>query len=371
MVKILHVMRAPVGGLFRHVIDLANGQIARGHAVGIIADRATGGERAERIFAEIAPRLSLGLNRIPMSRHIGLGDWTATRGVTRIAADIGAGVIHGHGAKGGAYARLATAPQGAIRVYTPHGGSLHYAPASPLGMLYLNLERVLMRRTELFLFESAYGRDRFVSVVGTPAAQVDVVVNGVAPEEFEAAVPDADAADLVFVGELRTLKGVDVLIDAIALLHGQGRPLTAVLVGAGPDAEAFRDLARTRGIEHAVTFPGPMPARAAFARGRCLIVPSRAESLPYVVLEALAAGMPTLATNVGGIPEIFGPDAGQLMRPGEPRELARAIQDMIVNDFKPHLRSRLQATVSTRFSVAAMVDGVLAAYTAARARAHG
>ena len=69
-----------------------------------------------------------------------------------------------------------------------------------------------------------------------------------------------------------------------------------------------------------------MPARAAFARGQLLVVPSRAESLPYIVLEAAAATVPMIVTNVGGIPEIFGADAATLMPPGDAAALARAIR---------------------------------------------
>ena len=127
-------------------------------------------------------------------------------------------MLHGHGAKGGAYARLARAAGSAIRVYTPHGGSLHYGWNSPVGFLYLAAERVLMRRTDLFLFESAYGRDVFHAKVGKPRALVRVVHNGVTEAEFEPVAPAPEASDLVFVGELRVLKGVDVLLDAIARL---------------------------------------------------------------------------------------------------------------------------------------------------------
>src|SRR5262245_17669029 len=101
--NILHVLRAPVGGLFRYVVDLALGQAARGHRVGLIADSTTGGVQAEGKLAELAPRLALGVTRIPISRHIGPSDGRATAYVTQRAADIGAHVIHGHGAKGGAY----------------------------------------------------------------------------------------------------------------------------------------------------------------------------------------------------------------------------------------------------------------------------
>ena len=62
--RILHAVRAPVGGIFRHIIDLANGQADRGHEVGIVADSLTGGERAAKALAEIAPRMKLGVYRI-------------------------------------------------------------------------------------------------------------------------------------------------------------------------------------------------------------------------------------------------------------------------------------------------------------------
>src|SRR5258706_3619341 len=183
--NILHVMRAPVGGLFRHVVDLARGQIARGHRVGVIADSSTGGTQAEATLSALAGDLALGLSRVPMSRDIGKGDFAAFQHVTRRAAEVGADVLHGHGAKGGAYARLATAPAlrrqlgKAIRVYTPHGGSLHYRWGSPIGLFYLAAERMLSKRTDLFLFESGYGRDVFTAKVGAPKALVRVVHNGV------------------------------------------------------------------------------------------------------------------------------------------------------------------------------------------------
>jgi len=67
--RILHAVRAPVGGIFRHILDLANGQADRGHHVGIIADSLTGGERAAAALAEIAPRLMLGVHLSPSAAN--------------------------------------------------------------------------------------------------------------------------------------------------------------------------------------------------------------------------------------------------------------------------------------------------------------
>ena len=104
--NILHVLRAPLGGLFRHVVDLVQGQAARGHRVGLIVDSTTGGARAEAALAGLAPHLALGVLRVAIGRELGPSDIQALRrasGWTRQAAP---DVLHGHGAKGAALARL-------------------------------------------------------------------------------------------------------------------------------------------------------------------------------------------------------------------------------------------------------------------------
>jgi glycosyltransferase involved in cell wall biosynthesis len=354
-----------VGGLFRHVLDLARGQAARGHAVGIVADSSTGGARADAAFAALAPQLVLGLSRVPMSRHIGLSDLAAQRHVASRARETQADVLHGHGAKGGAYARLVGTS--AIRVYTPHGGSLHYSRTSPAGLVYLTLEQVLMPRTELFLFESAYGRDAFAAKIGSPHALVRVVHNGVTQEEFAEIAPSPDATDIVFIGELRHLKGVDVLIDALAQLARDGQRLSATIVGAGPDEAQFRQQVEQLGLAPSIRFRGAMPARTAFALGRLMVAPSRAESLPYIILETAAAAVPLITTNVGGIPEVFGPQADRLLPPGDAAALAAAIRAALADPAR--LRNEaltLRARVQAEFSADVMTDAVLAAYRAAR-----
>ncbi len=358
--RILHVLRAPIGGLFRHVCDLALEQTARGHAVGVVADRSTGGESSEEALKALSAKLKLGVSRIPMSRHAGLSDIAAVRYVATHARQLNASVVHGHGAKGGAFARLGAGK--ALRVYTPHGGSLHFSRANPVGFAYLGVETMLLKRTDLALFESEYAKSIFEQKIGKPFGLSAVVHNGVRPEEFEPVTAGPNAADVLFVGELRKLKGVDVLIEAIALLKSR----RAVIVGDGPDRDAFVSLAKARGLEAQINFAGVMPARAAFTKGRILAVPSRAESLPYIVLEAIAAGMSVVATKVGGIPEIFGADANALIPPGDAAALASAIQARLA-DGEGAQKARLRSRVSNSFTVMAMTDSILGAYERALA----
>ncbi len=364
--NILHVFRAPVGGLFRHVLDLSREQIARGHRVGLIADLRTGGPRADEVLREIQPDLALGLTRIPMRRHASPSDFASLSHVMRRIAQTKADVVHGHGAKGGAYARLSFNRRSAIRAYTPHGGSLLFGHETLAGKVYLTTEKLLKRWGDLFLFESEFSRNMFASKIGAPRGLVRIVHNGVPPAEFESVPVAADATDLVFIGELRRLKGIDLLIDAIALLEREGRRVTATLVGDGPDRAAFVAQVGRLNLTNVIRFLPAMPARQAQALGRVMMMTSRIESLPYIVLEAAASAKPLIATRVGGIPEIYGELSQHLIPPEDVPALARAIADAIDRpELAAETAARLRQRVATAFSLEAMVDGVLGAYAQA------
>src|ERR1041385_2878440 len=361
--NILHVFRAPVGGLFRHVQDLTLGHVARGHRVGIIADSLTGGEHAGRVLRALEPSLALGLSRVPMHRQPHPGDVFALAHVLGRARDVGADILHGHGAKGGAFSRLAFGSP-ATRVYTPHGGSLLFSHDTLAGRTYLTSERLMMPRGDLYLFESEFSANTFERKIGRPKGLIRIVHNGVTPAEFEPVLTAADATDLIFLGELRVLKGVDLLIDAIAQLRHEGREVTATLVGAGPDQAQFHEQVERLALADLIHFRAPMPAREAQTLGRIMVMPSRMESFPYVVLEAAAAGKPLIATRVGGIPEIYGPLADALVPPDDAEALTRAIARMLDKP-SPKLTSQLRDRVAQTFTAENMVNGVLSAYAAA------
>lgn len=367
--KILHVFRAPVGGLFRHVLDVAHGQAARGHRVGLIVDSITGGPRAEAALAELAPRLALGIERIAIARQLSPRDLAAVRQVARRIGAVAPDVLHGHGAKGAALVRLARRRGGAIRVCTPHGGTLVYAPGTLAGGFYRALERLLSKRTDLFLFESNFAAAEFSRAVCRPDGLVRVVCNGVGAAEFMPIATRPEAGDIVCVGELRAVKGYDILFEALAMLKRSGRAVRATIAGDGPDAAELKGLSEHLGLTNQIRFAGHLPAREAFAMGRILVMPSRAESLPYVILEAGAAGMPIIATRVGGVPDIFGPQSSRLVPPGNAAALAAAIGVALTHPAElTRATALVQARLRDHFTIDAMVDGGLAAYREALAK---
>jgi glycosyltransferase involved in cell wall biosynthesis len=368
--RILHAVRAPVGGIIRHILDVANGQADRGHQVGIVADSLTGGERAAAALAEIAPRLQLGVHRLPIHRQPHPSDAVAWTRFKRLVRRLKPQVLHGHGAKAGVFVRLAPRSQQAIRIYTPHGGSLHYPPNTMAGAFYSRLERALMNRTELFLFESAFARDTYQRVIGVPSSGlVRCVFNGVTANEFDPVTLADDATDLVYVGEFRHIKGADLLVDAVARLRGEGRPIALTLAGDGEQTANLRTQVERLGLSQAVRFIGHVKARYGFSKGRLLVVPSRGDSMPYVAIEAAAAGVPMIAARVGGIPEIFGPHEDALFAPGDPAAMAQAISAAIANPSVIERRaSELRERIFQHFSQNAMVSGVIAGYRDAFAK---
>ncbi|MDH6257904.1 glycosyltransferase family 4 protein [Bradyrhizobium sp. BR13661] len=361
--RILHAVRAPVGGIFRHILDLANGQVDRGHHVGILADSLTGGERAEKALAELAPRLKLGVHRLAIRREPSPDDFLVWLRMQRLIGRLKPDVMHGHGAKAGAFVRMRRRSNDSIRIYTPHGGSLHYPLHTLKGEFYARLERTLMGSTDLFLFESAFARDTYQRIVGTPKGVVHCVFNGVTPEEFEPVIIADDATDLAYVGEFRHIKGADLLVDAVARLHESGKKVTLTLGGDGEETATLKAQVERLGLTRAIRFIGHVKARYGFSKGRLLVVPSRGDSMPYVVIEAGAAGIPMIAARVGGIPEIFGSESPALFTASNAEAMAEAIAAALDNPQGTAQRaSALRERISAHFSQQAMVDGVLAGY---------
>ena len=315
--RILHVFRSPVGGLFRHVRDLTRGQNDLGHEVGMLCDSSTGGATADQLLAEADHLCKLSVSRKQISRLPGLGDIAGVQATMAVAREKGIDILHGHGAKGGLYARIAGRLLGIPATYSPHGGSLHYNRASASGVVFLASEMLLARAGSGFCFVCDFERRAFAQKIGFAGKPSVMVHNGLWPEEFVSKPFHADATDFLFVGEIRHLKGIDILLRALATLP----KASLTIVGDGAEQVKYQQLATDLNIVDRVRFVGRKSMAQAVQMGRIMVLPSRNESFPYVVLETAAAGLPLIASDVGGIAEVVPP--GMLFPAENIAELAR------------------------------------------------
>ncbi len=361
--RVIQLLRAPFGGLFRHASDLIRAQHKLGLKLGLICDSTKADSHAAAVLTELEPACELGIYHVPMDRSLGFSDLKTLTELARICSNLHPDILHGHGAKGGAYARLLANRIGAKSIYTPHGGSLHFSARSPVGFIYLTLEQILRGRSDGIIFESQFGADSYVEKIGKISCAYQIIHNGLNNEEFSPVSPNSDAKTFVFIGELRKLKGLEVLLQAVSRLKSH-RNMSLLMAGSGPDADFLQHRIKTLGLEQCITLSPPIyPAIDAFARGKCVVMPSLAESFPYVVLEAAAAKIPLLATHVGGIPEIFGPYANNLLPPGNADALADAMAQFIeAPEPANKLAEDLHAHVNQHFSIEAMVADVIHFY---------
>lgn len=139
---------------------------------------------------------------------------------------------------------------------------------------------------------------------------------------------DSKRPILLYIGNLKPVKGPDVLVEAAALLAARGRGFDLHVVGEGPLRASLERQATERGIS--IVFHGSIPHDRLpdwFRSADMLVLPSRSEGVPNVLLEATACGTPFVASRVGGVPEVADPSA--LVPPGDPEALANAIAAML------------------------------------------
>jgi glycosyltransferase involved in cell wall biosynthesis len=362
--KVLHLLRSPVGGLFRHVCDLVQAQIDHGLNTGIVCDSMTGGTFACEKLTKLTPDCSLGIHRVPMNRQLHVTDLSALYKVRKIVRLISPDFIHGHGAKGGAYARLLARGVDAKSVYTPHGGSLHYDQSSYMGLCYHSFELFLKRYTDGFIFESNYIAKEFYQKIGDMNKPYRIIYNGLHDYEFTPITSNKRSIQFLFIGELRKLKGIEIFLNAVNRLN-KIHNIKVMIIGEGQDADFVDTFIRNAGLEAIVSVsPSIYPARRAFTQADCVVVPSLSESLPYIVLEAAAAKVPLIASNVGGIQEILGGHTEYLVPPNDPESLANTMLSVLNDPQKAKMiAGYIHEHVKNIFALETMVSKTLEFYS--------
>jgi glycosyltransferase involved in cell wall biosynthesis len=348
-----------VGGASIHVRDMAQAMLARGHeALVLVGGRGPVTAQLEAASVPYQPLHYLGRPVRPFRDLRGLFELTAA------LRDFAPDLVSTHTAKAGWLGRAACARLGLPSLYTPHGWPCgDRMPAGPR-FFFAAAERAASRWGNLIICVSERERELALARRLAPPARLTVIHNGVRDvgPEFRA---DAAAGPvrIVCVARLDKPKDHATLLAALAGLESLDWDLD--LIGEGPLEGRLRALARSLGISSRVRFSGYLPdPAAALARAQLFVLASRSEGFPRSVLEAMRAGLPVVASDVGGVKEaVDRGENGLLVPPGDARALASALEWYIAG---PESRCRSGAlgrrTYERRFTLERMVEQTLAAY---------
>lgn len=341
------------------VRTLARSQQERGSAVTILAV-VEGGETHPFVTAALRD----GLDCRPLA-SAGRAYWREVTGLVGLFRSLGPGAtVHSHGYRADVLAGLAAGRSGLRRVSTVHG----FTGGDLKNRFY---EWVQVRA--LSRFDRVVAVSRSVAVrlggAGVPASRIVLVPNahapGAAPVSRVAArqalgIP-ADGMAIGWVGRLGPEKDPETMVRALAQLGGHS---IAVVIGSGPEGGRVMGLARTLGVSDRIRWCGSIPeAGRLFAAFDCYALTSVTEGTPMVLLEAAAAGVPIVATAVGGVPDLVGETEGWLVPPGSPEPFAAALAEALDSSGEGRRRAaKARARIKDEFNADRWVERYATVY---------
>jgi glycosyltransferase involved in cell wall biosynthesis len=375
--RVLEAFEPPDGGVPEHVKLLSAGLIGRGHAI-TVAGRADAAPRdaLEQAGADYVPVEMTGRFPDPVADRRSL-----TR-LERLVREGGFDLVHAHGQKAGLLARTAARRAGVPSIYTPHSFVYRTQLARPRlsGRIRFAvgkaLERRLARHTAFIVAVAEDERRTAIADHITPPEQIVVVHPGVRrPAERH---PDprlvefrGDGPLLGFVAGLRDQKGLPDLLEALTIVADEGKPLRFVIVGNGP----LRDEIAARvgapplaGSTLLLSFEdSPYPYLDGLD---AFVLPSLWEGLPMAVLEAMASGLPVVATAVNGTPEAVEDGVtGYLVPPGDPVALAARLRAVAGDaELRREMGEAARRAFAGRFDADRMVERLVSVYESTVAR---
>ncbi|MCG5434122.1 glycosyltransferase family 4 protein [Mycobacterium sp. MYCO198283] len=354
----------PVGGMQTHTGELTRALDARGVQQTVVTTRPPGGAR-EVAFGSHARIVRLGVP-VPVCRQF--YSVPAAALVPRLARR--SDLVHAHLGEDLAIVPLALTAAAAGRiplVLTVHTSVRRTLRVSDARSALLKavggrLELAGERRADAVLTLTHRLRDGLLAD-GVPAGRIRVIPSGVNPDLFDGAAEPARTGDrVVFVGRLHPQKGVDTAVRALPMLPG----VTLVLAGDGPDRAELARLAQRLGVADRVEFLGFVPhdrVPQLLADADLFVMPSQYEELGTAIVEAMASGVPVVASNIGGIPQLVDDgETGVLVPPGDPAELAAACRALLADPARSALMAKKALARTAAYQWPALADRVLAVY---------
>ncbi len=364
VISVLQVLEATEGGTRRHLRDLVEAL----DPAEFLLTLAVSLGRDPAFHEDLAAYAARGVpvTEVPMKRGIApFSDLLCLARLVCLVQRVRPDVIHAHSAKAGWLARLAGAACQVPVVYTPHAFPFLMVCGTIFKWAYWVLEKGLRGQTAALIAVSEE-EVREALRLGYARERVHLITNGVATcKEGGATVRAAGRLQVGFFGRLTLQKGPDVLVDAVSCVISHVPHVTFVIYGDGELAEVLRAQVEALQLTANVEFRGACGQGETVARMRefdVVVVPSRWEGCPYIVLEAFQAGVPVVASSVGGVPDLIRDGVnGVLVVGGSAEALCDGLLSVLRDpDKRQRLAKQGRTTVAahTREAMAAAVAAV-------------
>lgn len=346
-----------VGGASIHVRDLAAAMRTRGHDVRVFVGGT--GPVTRQLASEGTPFVSLqhlqrSINPIADARAYG----ELAAALRHYAPDL----ISAHTAKAGWLGRRAAAGLGIPAIYTPHGWTIGDRMSPLQGRIYTAAERIAAPWSAAVVCVCEYERRLALSKLPALGGRLHVIYNGVRETGLRASVRGCPVR-LISVARFEPPKDHATLIEAMSLLRDLSWELQ--LVGDGPLQSEAGALVARFGIAARTNFTGYSPDPApCLAQSQIFVLCSRSEGFPRSILEAMRAGLPVVASDVGGIGEaVRDGENGRLVPRGSPAALADALRPLILDELeRQRLGGNGHLIFQRRFKLEETVDRTAALY---------
>jgi glycosyltransferase involved in cell wall biosynthesis len=304
-----------------------------------------------------------------------LSDSRALGAIRRLVSRGEFDLVHTHSSKAGLLGRLASRGSGTRVVHTPHGHVFggYFSPL--VTRVFVMIERLAARWCDRIVVLTDRGREEHLEHGVGSREQFVTIHSGVRLGPFRNGMPRRNAARLALglprearvvgcVARLTPIKGQSCLLEAIARLAKRIPEVRLLLVGDGEDRVALQARARRADLSGKVIFAGacadPKPAMAAMD---VVAMPSRNEWQGRAVVEAMAAGLPVVASRVGGLPEVLDDERGGLLvPPGDPEALASAIETLLTSRERATRLAEAGRLRAARYDDRTMVDRLSTLY---------
>lgn len=206
-----------------------------------------------------------------------------------------------------------------------------------------------------------------VADAGVDRSRVHIIPDGVDLDACQLLQQSAAPATVVCLAALQQEKGIDVLLDAAAIVHRTHPDARWIVLGEGPLRASLESRRDALGLHDIVALPGfATDATDVLARATLAVQPSRREALGSAVLEALALGVPVVASDVGGLPDALAAGGGVLVPVDAPGELASAVQRLLSDGVHRQQLARAARDAAPMFGITRMVERTLDVYRSIR-----